>query len=133
MADSNTLIQTPISPGELLDKISILEIKLDRIDDAKKRAHVKYEYDLLSSISADQIERSETLDSLYASLKHINETLWDIEDDIRDCERNKDFSKQFIDLARSVYITNDKRASIKKDINLLLGSHIVEHKSYTAY
>ncbi len=133
MADSNTLIQTPISPGELLDKISILEIKLDRIDDAKKRAHVKYEYDLLSSISANQIERSETLDNLYASLKHINETLWDIEDDIRDCERNKDFSQTFIDLARAVYVTNDKRSVVKKDINEYLGSSLVEEKSYQAY
>ena len=133
MTDSNTLIQTPISPGELLDKISILEIKLDRIDDAKKRAHVKYEYDLLSSISADQIERSETLDTLYASLKHINETLWDIEDDIREKERNSIFDTEFIELARSVYFTNDKRCVIKKQINISSNSNFIEEKSYKKY
>ena len=129
----NQHIETPISPGELLDKRSILEIKQARIQDKQKIEHINYEYRLLTDILDANITPSETLDSLYANLKSINEKLWDIEDDIRDCERNQDFSQTFIDLARSVYITNDKRAAIKKEINLFLGSSLVEEKSYQAY
>ena len=129
----NNLIHTPISPGELLDKISILEIKLDKITDPDKLAHVSYEHDLLSKVSQQFIPSSVQLDTLYDSLKTINQTLWTIEDDIRDCERNNDFSSTFIELARSVYITNDKRSAVKKEINLYLGSSLVEEKSYQTY
>lgn len=126
-------ITVAISPGELLDKLSILEIKSTRITDAAKQKNVTHEYALLSQTVEDNLPKSATLDALYAQLKEVNCALWDIEDNIRECERQSDFTQSFIDLARAVYITNDKRAALKKDINVYLGSRLVEEKSYNAY
>ncbi|MEM7440240.1 MAG: DUF6165 family protein [Pseudomonadota bacterium] len=128
-----TNILTPISPGELVDKLTILEIKLDRIEDAQKRANVQVEYDALSAMVADHIPARDDIATLHAGLKTVNEELWVIEDDIRDCERAKDFGDTFVQLARAVYVTNDKRAALKKDINVALGSALVEEKSYADY
>ena len=126
-------ISIEISPGELLDKVSILEIKLEQITDSQKKSNVKIEYDLLMNIVTNNHLLTNEVTLLYTQLKSINQSLWTIEDDIRDCERNKDFSDQFIKLARSVYVTNDKRAEIKKQINTTLGSVLVEEKSYQSY
>jgi hypothetical protein len=126
-------IKVPVSVGELVDKLVILEIKAERIEDAGKRANVVHERDLLRDTVAAEVPGSARLNELTAALKHVNELLWVIEDDIRDCERAKDFGQRFIELARAVYVTNDKRAALKKDINLLVGSDIVEEKSYKAY
>ena len=126
-------ILVPIAPGELYDKISILEIKSERIADAEKLKNVRLELELLAQKRDEIIPASSELSGLYAKLKAINEALWEIEDDIRDCERAQDFGETFIRLARAVYVTNDKRAAVKKDINKLLGSRIVEEKSYADY
>ena len=122
-----------IAPGELIDKITILEIKLERIEDAAKRANVQIEWDVLTASRDANVPASDTLADLTARLKTINEKLWVIEDDIRDCERAKDFGDTFIQLARSVYFTNDDRARVKREINDLLGSSLVEEKSYADY
>jgi hypothetical protein len=126
-------ILVPISPGELLDKITILEIKSERIDDPDKVANVRHELGLLSQVWSDSVEEDQTISDLHQQLKAINEELWEIEDDIRDEERNDRFDERFIELARAVYVTNDKRAQAKKDVNLDLGSEIVEEKSYKDY
>ena len=126
-------ILIPISPGELLDKISILRIKSERIKDASKLANVKKELEMLEKIWSQAVKQDETISQLTLELTTINETLWDIEDDIRDEERHKRFGERFIELARSVYVTNDRRAEAKKAINLHLGSAIVEEKSYQDY
>jgi len=126
-------ILTPISPGELLDKLTILTIKLDNITDATKRANVQVEHTLLSQVADEGIPKSDEITALNAALLSVNKELWDIEDDIRDCERAGDFGDEFIRLARAVYVTNDKRADLKKQINLALGSEIVEEKSYADY
>lgn len=126
-------IKVPVSVGELVDKLVILEIKAERIADATKRANVVHERDLLRDTVANEVPGSARLNELTAALKQVNEELWVIEDDIRDCERNRDFGPRFVELARAVYVTNDKRAALKKDINLLVGSDIVEEKSYKAY
>ncbi|MEE8351834.1 MAG: DUF6165 family protein [Rhodospirillales bacterium] len=122
-----------ISPGELIDKITILEIKLDRMSDAAKLANVKAEWDLLTASRDAAIPASDELQRLSQSLKEVNVGLWVIEDYIRQCEREKDFGKKFIELARSVYINNDDRARLKREINELLGSRLVEEKSYAVY
>lgn len=126
-------ISVEIAPGELVDKITILEIKLERISDEEKLANVRREWEVLTAARAAKISPSGDMDALQAELKAINEKLWEIEDDIRDCERAKDFGQKFIELARSVYFTNDKRAAVKRRINDLLGSEIVEEKSYADY
>jgi len=126
-------ILIPISPGELLDKITILEIKSERIESAEKKANVNNELGMLNKVWGDAVTQDEDIVSMRAELKGINETLWDIEDDIRDEERAKRFSEKFIELARSVYVTNDLRADVKKRINLHLKSDIVEEKSYQDY
>jgi prefoldin subunit 5 len=126
-------ILVPISPGELLDKITILEIKSERIDDPDQVANVRHELGLLSQVWSDSVEEDQTISDLHQQLKAINEELWEIEDDIRDEERNDRFDERFIELARAVYVTNDKRAQAKKDVNLDLGSEIVEEKSYKDY
>ena len=126
-------VSVDISPGELIDKITILEIKLERITDETKRANVKIEFDTLTKARDDALPASEKLDEISARLKKVNEALWEIEDDIRDCERDKDFGETFIKLARAVYITNDKRMEVKREINDFLGSRLVEEKSYAAY
>jgi hypothetical protein len=125
-------INVPISPGELLDKITILEIKSENIDNEEKLTNVKTELKLLSQIWNDTSPDA-NLDALKQELKDNNKALWDIEDKIRIKESNKEFDHVFIELARSVYIQNDKRADTKKKINLKLGSLIVEEKSYADY
>ena len=126
-------ILVEISPGEMIDKITILLIKSERIKDEVQLANVRHELGDLSEKMDKDIPRSPDLDVLVSELKSVNEALWGIEDDIRDCERAEEYSQLFIDLARSVYITNDKRADLKRDINLLLGSKIMEEKSYKPY
>jgi hypothetical protein len=126
-------ITIEISPGELLDKISILQIKSERITDTGKLANVRYELNLLQGIVPDRIAGNAGLTKLMGELKSINEKLWDIEDEIRGCESRKDFGETFVQLARNVYLTNDRRAEIKREINALCGSTIVEEKSYTQY
>ncbi|MFP4207141.1 MAG: DUF6165 family protein [Wenzhouxiangella sp.] len=124
---------TPVSPGELLDKLTILDIKSERIVDSDKLANVAHEKQLLESVWREsKLETPETV-RLRAELKKINEKLWEIEDAIRDEERARRFGERFIELARAVYVTNDERAAVKKAINEALGSKIVEEKSYSDY
>jgi len=125
-------MKVEISNGELLDKFSILEIKMGNITDPSKLTNIENEYRELTSDCTDLLLNS-TISSLYAELKSINQKLWVVEDDIRDCERSKDFGPQFVSLAREVYFTNDERARVKKEINLASGSSLVEEKSYQAY
>jgi len=126
------IINTPISLGELLDKISILKIKQKNIKDEKKLVLINEELSLLESTLRNSIDDNKIL--LYLSkLLLINEKLWKIEDDIRDCERKKQFDENFIKLARSVYINNDKRSEIKLEINNYFGSTLIEVKSYEKY
>ncbi len=126
-------ILIPISPGELLDKITILQIKSERIADAAKVANVRTELDLLLKVWGESVEDDDEIRALSAELKSVNEALWEIEDDIRDEERNRRFGERFIELARAVYVTNDERANAKKKVNLHLNSSIVEEKSYQDY
>lgn len=126
-------ILVPISPGELLDKITILEIKSERMTDEEKLANVRRELDLLNDTWNRSVMPDDTVLRIHAELKHINEALWEIEDDIRDKEGAREFDERFVELARSVYFTNDKRAAAKKELNLHLGSEIVEEKSYKDY
>ena len=126
------LIDTPISLGELVDKISILIIKDKNIDDLNKKNHVNKELSFLKDTLKKYLKEEEIKDYL-DELIEINSKLWAIEDDIRDCERNKLFDQKFIDLARSVYFTNDIRAEIKSKINKNFGSEFIEVKSYKKY
>ena len=126
-------ILIPISPGELLDKITILQIKSERISDPVKVANVQAELEMLHQVWNDTVAIDDTITALTVELKSINEALWVIEDDIRDEERNKRFGEHFIELARAVYVTNDQRAAAKKKVNLHLNSAIVEEKSYQDY
>ena len=131
MAVKSVLVD--IAPAELIDKITILTIKSERMDDEAKLANVRHELDILTANRDKVIQASPELDALTAKLKTVNEALWEIEDDIRECEATKDYSQKFIDLARAVYVSNDERANLKREINLLLGSDIVEEKSYKPY
>jgi len=126
-------LSVEISPGELIDKITILDIKRQRITDAAKLANVEREWTALTAARDGAVKSSGELDRLTAELKRVNERLWQIEDDIRDCERRKDFGRKFVELARSVYKNNDRRAELKREINVLLGSRLSEEKSYAAY
>ncbi len=126
-------ILIPISPGELLDKITILQIKAERIADPVKVANVKTELDMLSKVWSESVEVDAEISALTTELKSVNEALWEIEDDIRDEERSRRFGERFIELARAVYVTNDARANAKKKVNLHLNSTIVEEKSYQDY
>lgn len=126
-------IAVETSPGELIDKITILEIKAARIEDSGKLANIRRELDALSATRDRCIPPSAALDDLTGKLRAVNGQLWDIEDDIRECERAKDFGETFVGLARAVYFTNDERAVLKRAINDLLGAEIVEEKSYAAY
>ena len=126
-------ILTEISSGELLDKLSILEIKLNKIKNPILLQEVKKEYDLLNKTKNNNINSSNKIDILYKNLKEINEKLWKIENEIRLCEKNSDFNDKFVQLARNVYFENDKRAKIKLEINKVLGSNIIEVKQYTEY
>ena len=127
------MIRIDVGPGELVDKLTILEIKAARIADAGKRANVELELATLRRARDEAIVPSPALAALTAELKRINEALWDIEDDIRACERAQDFGPRFVALARSVYRHNDQRAAVKRRINELLSSTIVEEKSYAQY
>jgi hypothetical protein len=126
-------LQVPVSVGEVLDKITILQIKLAHISDAAKRANIQNELDALLPLVAGDAFATDQMQALMAELKSVNEALWDIEDDIREKEAAKSFDAEFIRLARAVYITNDNRAEIKKQINLATGSALVEEKSYESY
>ena len=126
------LINTPISLGELVDKISILIIKQKNITDKTKLDHVKKELDFLQKTLMNYVQQEEINNHL-ENLININSKLWDIEDDFRECERKRLFDQTFIDLARSVYFTNDERAKVKNDINKTFGSELVEVKSYEEY
>ena len=126
-------IQVPVSPGEVLDKITILEIKSERMTDPQKVANVRVELALLQETWAQAVTEDDVIRDLHAQLKEINEALWEIEDDIRDKERLREFDERFIELARSVYFTNDRRSQVKKQLNLHLGSQIIEEKSYQDY
>jgi len=126
-------IKVPVSPGEVLDKITILEIKSERMSDPEKVANVRVELSLLQETWREFIRDDEVIRDLHGQLKEVNEALWDIEDDIRDKERAKEFDEPFIELARAVYVTNDRRSRVKKELNLYLGSEIIEEKSYQDY
>ena len=128
-----SLIQTPVSPGELIDKITILGIKSRRMTDEAKLANVRNELDLLNAIWANDAASRIDIGEERASLLAVNELLWDIEDKIRLKERAQEFDRDFIELARSVYFRNDERAAFKRAINLKLGSQLVEEKSYQDY
>ena len=126
------LINTPISLGELVDKISILIIKKKNITDETKLDHVNKELDFLQKTLMNYVQQKE-INNYLENLININSKLWNIEDDIRECERKKLFDQSFINLARSVYFTNDERAKVKNDINKTFGSELVEVKSYEEY
>jgi uncharacterized protein YukE len=132
-AKTMSLIQTPVSYGELIDKITILEIKSRRIADAAKLANVRNELDLLNATWAGDAASQTDISDARARLLAVNELLWDIEDRIRLKERAQAFDAEFIELARSVYFRNDERAAFKREINLKLGSQLVEEKSYQDY
>lgn len=125
-----TDILVPIAPGELIDKLTILRLKAENITDPDKLSNVQHELDALQTVATKSIPQSAELAALWQTLYNINGDLWSIEDDIRKFEARHDFGPGFIALARAVYVTNDERAAVKKKINLLLGSAIVEEKSY---
>ena len=133
MGNKSKKILTEISPGELLDKISILEIKLIKITDKNNLFEINKEYEILKKTQNSTIKLDDEIKDLFNSLKDVNLYLWDVEDKIRICEKNKDFGKEFIELARKVYVNNDKRAKIKSSINKILGSNIKEIKDYAKY
>ena len=126
-------ILSEISAGELLDKISILEIKLEKVKDKTNLEEINKEYKILKEVQDSNIETTEKLKALFNDIKEINLNLWDIEDRLRICEKNKDFGQSFIELARLVYLNNDKRSKIKSEINKILGSNIKEIKQYVNY
>lgn len=132
MAENKIIVNAPISVGELMDKISILKIKKKNITDEKKLVFINEELQLLSS-TLNAVVQDNKINEFLDKLIEVNSKLWKIEDDIRLCERNKKFNQHFIDLAREVYITNDKRADIKLAINNHFGSTLVEVKSYIKY
>ena len=133
MPNESKKILSEISAGELFDKLSILEIKLDKIKDKNNLKEIKKEYDILNNVKNLYIKSMDKVTQLFNELKKVNINLWDTEDNIRICEKNKDFGKTFIEHARNVYLYNDKRAKIKSDINKILGSNIVEIKEYVNY
>ena len=126
-------ILTEVSAGELLDKLSILEIKLNEIKNPTLLQEIKKEYITLTKTKNNNINSSNEIDILYNNLKETNEKLWKIENEKRLCEKNSDFNDKFIQLARDVYIVNDKRSKIKLEINKILDSNIKEVKQYTQY
>ncbi len=135
-SDSKALtavVKVDISPGELLDKITILQIKSERIEDQDKNRNVMIELEVLETAFSQSLTMSDKMSELTASLKQVNQALWDIENDIRACERAQDFGPEFIKLARAVYQTNDRRAALKAEINELCGSDLREEKSYADY
>ena len=133
MANKSKKILSEISAGELLDKISILEIKQKRIKNKANLEEVNKEYKILKKAQKTNIEVTTKILKLFDLLKEVNINLWDIEDKLRICEKNKDFGKHFVELARGVYLNNDKRAKIKSEINEILGSNVREIKQYVNY
>ena len=133
MTNKSKKIVSEISAGELLDKLSILEIKLDKIKNQNRQQEISKEYKILQKTKEMNIESTQEINQLIEEIKIINLKLWEIEDKIRVCEKNKDFGKDFIELARAVYLTNDKRAKIKSKINEMVGSNIKEIKEYADY
>ena len=133
MTNKSKRVLSEISPGELLDKISILEIKLEKVKDKDRQKRIKNEHDILKKVQNSSIEMSDKIKDLYRSVSNVNIKLWDIEDKIRICEQNKDFGKNFIELARGVYFNNDKRAELKNEINEILKSNIREIKQFVDY
>lgn len=127
------IVSVPVSWGELVDKITILEIKMSRIHDKNKRNNINKELQSLHAVFNRSCSEPEAITKLKADLRKVNEKLWEIEDDIRKCERDKDFGQRFIDLARAVYINNDERSALKRKINTILKSDIFEEKSYEDY
>jgi len=127
-------MKVEVSNGELLDKLTILELKMSNISDDKKLINVKKEFNELSPLAKLLFEKfKDELAIKYKELALINSQLWKIEDDIRECEKNKNFGEKFVELARAVYFTNDKRSDVKKQINILTGSGFIEEKSYEDY
>ena len=126
-------ILSEISAGELLDKISILEIKLEKIKNKVSREEINKEYKMLKEVQNSKIKMTEKLKILFKEITDVNLNLWNIEDKLRVCEKNKDFGKIFIELARGVYVNNDKRSKIKSEINKISGSNIKEIKQYVNY
>tara|TARA_B100000700_G_scaffold186825_1_gene205897 strand:- start:20 stop:409 length:390 start_codon:yes stop_codon:yes gene_type:complete len=122
-----------VSVGELLDKISILEIKKEKIKDTEKLKYISNEHSILKEQLDEKVKNDDKLEKLFLKLKEINARLWNIEDDKRDCEKNKDFGEKFIKLSRDVHFLNDDRAKIKLEINTHTGSSIREIKEYTSY
>ena len=133
MTNKTKKILTEISPGELLDKISILEIKLEKVKDKNSQEEIKKEYKILKEIQTNSIKMSDKIKNLFQSVKNVNVELWDIEDKLRIYEKNRDFGKNFIELARGVYFKNDERAKLKNEINEILESNIREIKQYINY
>jgi len=133
MTNKSKKILSEISAGELLDKMTILEIKLDKVKDKDSLIEINKEYEIFKKAKNNNIESSEKINQLYSDLKKINFKLWEIEDKIRICEKNKDFGNEFVQLARNVYFTNDKRSIIKSEINKISGSNIREIKQYVNY
>ena len=133
MANKSKKILSEISAGELLDKISILEIKLEKIKDKNNFEEINKEYKILKNAEKSNIEITNKVKKLFIEIKKVNTNLWNIEDKLRICEKNKDFGKDFTDLARGVYLNNDKRSKIKLEINKKLGSNIREIKQYVNY
>jgi hypothetical protein len=126
-------IEVEVSIGELLDKISILEIKMERIRQEEKLFNIRKELNHLRQVCEERVPSNEIVEDLFLKLKETNEVLWDIEDEIRECEREKDFGAKFISLARSVYKQNDLRCHLKRELNDKLGSGLKEEKSYAEY
>ena len=126
-------ILTEISAGELLDKISILEIKLSKIKNHVLLNEVRKEYEILNEAKSKNISFSEKIDILYDNLKETNKKLWEFENEIRLCEKNSNFKERFIQISRDIYFANDRRSKIKLEINKILGSNIKEVKQYTEY
>jgi len=126
-------ILSEISTGELIDKISILEIKLEKIKDNVSQSAINKEYNILKEVQNSSIEMTERLKTLFKEIKKVNLNLWNIEDKLRICEKNKDFGQTFIELARGVYLNNDKRSKMKSEINEVSGSNIKEIKQYVDY
>ena len=133
MTNKSKKILTEISPGELLDKISILEIKLEKVKDKKSQEKIKKEYKILKEIEISSIKMTDEIKNLIQCVKNVNIELWGIEDKLRIYEKNKDFGENFIELARGVYFKNDERAKFKNEINEILGSNIREVKQYVDY
>jgi hypothetical protein len=126
-------VETPIAVGELIDKITILEIKSERLGDPAKLQNVRSELELLRERRDSALEASDILSALTEQLKAVNIRIWELEDAIRECERRKDFGDGFAKTARAIYHTNDERAALKRKINELTGSEIIEEKSYAKY